>query len=168
MIGPDGREVPFQVLHTGKVAVESGLPAYGSAVWKLYSGRPPDTLQDTVRVAERPAFYEITNGLTGVRVTRPDVKRGNQRAPIQGIQYYDGTWTAKGPNDLYDARNARLMPRTMDARFVDRGPLKAVVEVTYTFDHPPLEYGGKPLFPGGNGYYRSAIAIQAWQPSILI
>jgi len=168
MIGPDGREVPFQVLHTGKVAVESGLPAYGSAVWKLCSGRPPDTSQDAVRVVERQAFYEITNGLTGVRVARPDVKRGNQRAPIQGIQYHDGTWTANGPNDLYDARNAPMMPRTMDARFLDRGPLKVVVEVTYTFDRPALEYGGKPLIPGGNGYYRSAIEIQVGQPSILI
>src|SRR5579862_9222229 len=168
MIGPGGREVPFQVLHSGVVAVQTGLPAYGQAVWKLYSGRPPERFQDTVRVAEHPAFYEITNGLTGVRVARPIGKPGEKSAPIQGILYRDGTWTATGPNDLYDARNTRLAARTIDVRFVDRGPLKVVVEVSYSFDRPDLLSGNQLLIAGGNGYYRSVIELQAGQPSIMV
>ncbi|HXM42812.1 MAG TPA: hypothetical protein VN924_16285, partial [Bryobacteraceae bacterium] len=74
MIGPQNAEVPFQLLHDGKIAVETALPANTHAEWKLYSaepGRPPTQFPNAVRVAETPAYYEIVNGLIGVRVARP-------------------------------------------------------------------------------------------------
>src|SRR5438105_4495292 len=41
MSGPDGAEVPYQVLADHKIAVEAALPAYAARTWTLYSGRPP-------------------------------------------------------------------------------------------------------------------------------
>jgi len=149
MIGPQGTEVPFQLLPDGKIAVEAALPANSRAEWKLYAAAPPRAPQhfpNTVRIAETPAWYEIFNGLTGVRIARTGHPIW---APIQGILYRDGTWTATGPNSLEVSSHAT----DMTVRFVERGPLKVVVEVAYTI---------------GNGYYRSTIEIQAGQPSILI
>ncbi len=150
MIGPQGTEVPFQLLHDGKIAIEAALPADGHAEWKLYAGRPPHRFPNAVRIAEAPAYYEIVNGLAGVRIAHPGHAGADTTwAPIQGILYRDGTWTATGPNTLETAGK----PTGMTIRFVEKGPLKVVVEVSYAI---------------GNGYYRSTIEIQAGQPSILI
>ena len=37
MIGPQGMQVPFQLLHDGKIAVEAALAANSRAEWKLYA-----------------------------------------------------------------------------------------------------------------------------------
>ena len=149
MIGPQGAEVPFQLLHDGKIAVEAALAANSRAEWKLYAAetrRAPRSFPNAVRIAETPAWFEIVNGLAGVRIARAGHPNW---APIQGILYRDGTWTATGPNALQTAGH----PTRMTVRFVERGPLKVVVEVAYTF---------------GAGFYRSTIEMQAGQPSILI
>ena len=161
MLGPQGTEVPFQLLHDGKIAVEATLAADSRAEWKLCAGRAPRRFPNAVRIAEFPAWYEIVNGLTGMRIARP----GHPAlAPIQGILYRDGTWTATGPNAL----EAVGHPTAMTVRFVEKGPLKVIVEVSYTIERPSLEYGSKLLIPAGDGFYRSTIEIQAGQPSILI
>ena len=161
MLGPQGVEVPFQLLRDAKIAVQASLAANASAEWKLYTGRAPQRFPNAVHIAETAAGYEIANGLTGVRIAReghPDL------APIQGILYRDGQWTATGPNLLHpDAR-----PTGMTVRFLERGPLKVIVEVAYQFDRPALVYGGRQLLPAGPGFYRSTIEMQADQPSILI
>jgi len=164
MIGPQGVEVPFQLLHDGKIAVEAALAAHARAEWKLYAAdapRPPHGFPNAVRIAETPAWYEIVNGLTGVRIARAAHPGW---APIQGILYRDGTWTAVGPNALELAGR----PTNMTVRFVERGSLKVVVEVAYIIDRPRLDYGDNLLIPAGQGFYRSTIEIQAGQPSILI
>ena len=125
----------------------------------------PNTSPNAIRIAETPAYYEITNGITGVRIARaghPGL------APIQGILYRDGTWTATGPNSLESAGHATC--RSMTVRFLERGPLKVVVEVAYRHRSPdPLQYGNKQLLiPAGPGFYRSTIELQSGQPSILI
>ncbi len=168
MTGPNGLEVPFQILHDHKIAVEAELPPYAEATWKLYSGRAPTPFPNIVRVAQQTSFYEITNGLTGVRITRACGNPCKDRAPIQGILYRDGAWTAAGPNFLSDAAGVRLAAKTMDVRFIDNGPLKVAVELSYAFHRPALVYGGKILIPAGAGFYRSTIELQAGQPSLLI
>ncbi|MGA2134377.1 MAG: hypothetical protein ABSH50_18960 [Bryobacteraceae bacterium] len=145
MLGPAGTVVPFQLFHDGKIAVEAALPAYGEAAWKLYTGRAPQNFPEAVHIAETPAYYEITNGLTGVRIPR-DGHPG--LAPIQGLLYRDGVWTATGPNPLEGAGS----PTRMTVRFIARGPLRVIVEVIYH----------------GAGFYRSTIELQSGQPSILI
>ena len=164
MIGPRGTEVPFQLLHDGKIAVEATLPANGRAEWKLYAAearRTPQPFANAVRITEAPAYYEIVNGLTGVRIARDSHPNW---APIQGLLYRDGTWTATGPNLLELA--GRVTALTV--RLIEHGPLKVVIQVSYTIDRPPLEYGDKVLLAAGQGYYRSTIEIQAGQPSVLI
>jgi hypothetical protein len=50
---------------------------------------------NAVRITETPAWYEIVNGLTGVRIARAGPPDGHPiLAPVQGILYRDGTWTA--------------------------------------------------------------------------
>lgn len=62
----------------------------------------------TSRIAEQSCStsdlgtnYELTNGLTGVRIAKP---AGNpapfNKAPIQGIRLADHSWSATGPNYL--------------------------------------------------------------------
>jgi len=161
MIGPQSVEVPFQLLYDGKIAVETDLPPNVQETWRLYTGHPPRPFPSAVRITENPEWYEIANGLTGVRIARAG---NNSLAPIQGILYRDGTWTATGPNVLEVAGNAT----SMTVRFVDNGPLRVIVEVSYTFDRSRLKYASKLLIPTGQGFYRSTIEIQAGQPSILI
>jgi hypothetical protein len=164
LVGPDGGPAPFQILRDGKLAVETDLPASSERTWNLYAGSGAPAIADNaVAVKTAPGWYEITNGLTGVRVTRQ-----NNLAPVQGILYRDRVWTGLGPNYLLDARDSRLEPKTFEVRFLEKGPLKTVVEADYTFARPDLIYGGKLLIPGGSGYYHCTIELQAGQPSILV
>ena len=48
MLGPQGTEVPFQLLHDGKIAVEATLAADSRAEWKLYAGRAPRRFPNVV------------------------------------------------------------------------------------------------------------------------
>jgi hypothetical protein len=168
VVGPNGSEVPFQVLHDGKIAMEAELPAYRKATWTLHAGHAPELFAGFVQVLERQTYYEVTNGVTGVRIARSTAGSAQNRAPIQGIFYRDGHWAATGPNYLTDDRGARLNARSMQVRFVERGPLKVIIEVSYGFDRPELVYGGKVLIPRGIGFYKSTIELQAGQPSILV
>lgn len=161
MVGPQGVEVPFQRLHDGKIAVEAALPANGAEEWRLYAGYGHGSLPGKLHIAETAAYFEIVNGITGVRIARAG-KLG--LAPIQGIRFHDGTWTATGPNAL----QADGKPTGMSVRFIERGPLKVVVEVAYTIERPKLMYANQLLIPAGTGFYRSTIEMQAGQPSILI
>jgi hypothetical protein len=77
MIGPNGSEVPFQwepscadtSAVNGCIVVRSNLPANASYAWTLQSGAAPAATQ-TNAVALHVAVnnYELTNGLTGVRI----------------------------------------------------------------------------------------------------
>jgi len=161
MFGPKGAQVPYQLLRGGKIAVEASLAANSTAAWQLHSGCAPRQFLNAARVTETPAYYEIVNGLTGVRIARS----GHPTlAPIQGILYRNGFWTAAGPNHLEAAGKVT----GMTVRFLESGPLKVVAEVAYTLDRAALVYGNKQLIAAGAGYYRSTIEIQAGQPSILI
>jgi hypothetical protein len=168
MIGPDGVEVPYQVLQSGTIAIQTDLPANSERTWKLYAGKAPAPVNDGVKVAATESYYEITNNLIGVRIPLPTEHLQATPAPIQGLRYRDGRWTAPGPNIL------SLSAKLMHLRFLERGPLKVVVEVAYTFDRPAYWHKGRDApaeglyYPAGEGYYRSTIEVQAGQPSILI
>src|SRR5262249_18813023 len=112
--------------------------------------------------------YEVTNGLTGVRI--PDAVRSLQPtpAPIQGILCSNGQWTATGPN--YLSPHARRM----EVHVLEEGPLRVVMEVLYAYDRPDVILqgqtapGNQSRFPAGEGHYRSTITVDAGQPSLLI
>ncbi len=71
MLGPAGRAVVFQLLEDGsKLAVRADLPAGAIRTWKLMSGHDLEVQpeRDLVRVIEKKQYYEITNGVTGIRI----------------------------------------------------------------------------------------------------
>jgi len=173
--GSGGRsEVPYQLVAGGKqLALRTALMAGGRKTFFLRPGRPAATLAGAVTVRETPAYYEITNGLTGVRVPQSVNAADTAQipAPVQGLRMRDGKWYGTGPNWLGYQSAADWTKRTlatgMSVRFRECGPLKTVVQIDYRFDHPELKYGQQVLKPAGQGYYTSTITLLAGQPSIL-
>src|SRR5262249_24437175 len=130
MIGPDGVEVPYQLLQGHKIIVQTDLPANSERAWKLYAGRPPAPVKGGVKVTRSETYYEITPDLVGVRIPVPINNLPYTLAPIQGLRYRDGPWTATGPNYLSPSA------KRMSIRFHESGPLKVLVEVSYIYDRP--------------------------------
>ncbi|MHB9025188.1 MAG: hypothetical protein ACYC7E_13620 [Armatimonadota bacterium] len=184
LLGPDGAEVPYQLLENGKkLAVRTDLPVGAEKTWKLMTGHAPAPARDGVQVTEGTTCYEITNGLTGIRVIKPvpvtgaawkplfdllgwdgQAPRVYLPAPVQGVRYRDGQWSAVGPNGLAALATAFT---GMTVTFRERGPLKVVVEVAYSFARPAIDNKGNGDLPAGPARYISIIEVQAGQPSIL-
>jgi len=91
MIGPDGNEVPYQRLSNGKIAVETALLARQTLSWTLYSGRAPASFSRGVQVSTQSDFFEISNGITGVRVFRANGQR--RTVPIASVSVANGVAT---------------------------------------------------------------------------
>lgn len=175
MVGPEGTETPYQVLSNGKIAVQTGLAAGTQRTWRLMGGRAPAQSGSGLQLTAQSGYYEISNGLTGVRIMRPGATPDKRLAPIQGIQLRDGSWTATGPNYIYRYENWNGTPNpgtlpalTVASTLVESGPLKVVVQVAYTYDRPGLYYGNTLLIAGGPGSYKSTITVEAGQPSVQI
>jgi hypothetical protein len=88
MIGPGGGEVPWQWVSScsdasavkGCILVRSDLPAHASYKWTLETGAPPSVqLPNGVKLTRTASNYEVTNGLTGIRISSPE---GNPR-PVE-------------------------------------------------------------------------------------
>lgn len=186
MIGAAGKAVAFQLLEDGsKLAVRADLPAGATRTWKLMSGRGPGARpeRDLVRVIEKKQYYEITNGVTGIRIPTerfqlpadftawPSLFNISVRqpfylpAPVQGVLLTDGTWTATGPNaleTLADEGSGRF-----DVTFLEKGPLKTVVRIHYALTTPSYDYGQIHLKDAGPGYHTTTITLTAGSQSIL-
>ena len=171
----------------GKKSPSKLICAGQSRQWKLLEGRSPKVIPTNLKVNEYTARgrsgYQITNGITGIRVTKPadpgtlplrplvdlfnygpDVPRIILLAPVQGIQFPDSQWSGAGPNVVTFLAKSLVKA---DIRFLEKGPLKVVVEVSYLLDHPAYSDGSIELKPAGRGHYRSTITVEAGQPSIL-
>jgi len=163
-----GRPVAFQLLEGGrKLAVRTDLPARATRTWKLMTAAKPAPVADpqAVRVDAKEGYYEITNGLVGIRVAKAVAAPGKTPpAPIQGVRYRDGTWSGAGPNALTVQANAT---EKMTVRFIERGPLKTVAQVRYAFDRPEYRHGKQFVKEAGKGFYTCTITVQAGQPSVL-
>ena len=165
LVGPDGEEVPYQILEGGKrLALRTSLPAYTKFTWKLMPGKASKPYQYAITVAKKDGYYEISNSIVGIRIPVPPGKLDYVPAPVQAIHYSDGTWTGEGKNYV-SVRADETREMTVD--FIEQGPLKVVVQVGYKFRRPEYKYGDKAYKEAGEGYYRSTIEIQAGQPSIL-
>ncbi len=173
VLGPDGVEVPYQLVGEGKrLAIRTDLAAGAEKSWQLAAGKPVDG--EGLTVVEKPTFYEITNELIGVRVTKALEAVGegtNLPAPVQGVRMRDGTWTGEGRNALIYQSGAdgtnQTIPTGMKVEFVERGPLVVVVRVRYDFTTPDYNYGQQKIREAGPGSYTCTIRMQAGQPSIL-
>ena len=192
MIGPAGVEVPFQWVSScsdgsavnGCIVVRSNLPANANYIWTLESGAAPAAAQtNAVTFKVVGNNYEVTNGLTGVRIITSAANAAPYSlAPIQGIQLPDGVWTGSGanPSVLYfeGARNAGCigcamnLPMTLATGYsvnvVESGPLKTVLAATYTFNRPRYAYGSTLINNAGAGHYTATITLYANSKSVVI
>jgi hypothetical protein len=159
-----GGEVPSQVLASGRLTLLTDLPAFGDRRWTVSRAAHATPLANGVRIVAHHTYYEVTNGLTGVRLPRFSADLSRVPAPVQGLRLLDGTWTATGPNHLLDAAGRPLVARAAAVRFLERGPLRVVAEVAYLLRGPD-DPRGDPTPPR---HYRATIEIQAGQPVVLV
>src|SRR5262249_46392347 len=143
----------------GCILVRGSLPANASYTWTLQSGvAPAAAATNPVQLVQNGPNYEITNGLTGIRIITPGANpKPWNLAPIQGILLPDGvTWTGAvgSPNFLYaeanqgssgcvgcPLRTPMYTATGYSVSLTDSGPLKAVLKATYTFNRPRYFYG---------------------------
>ena len=67
-----GREVTFQIARNGKkLLLRTNLAANETLTWRLVAGKPRALDSSLVKVTEDGGrgWYEVTNGLTGVRIS---------------------------------------------------------------------------------------------------
>lgn len=192
ILKPAGIEVPYQWVSScsdstatkGCIVVRSSLPANANYTWILQSGTASAAaVRNPVRVSRQGPNYEITNGLTGIRIVAPESNpRPWHLAPIQGILLPDGTWTGAGtsPNLLYaeapasagDLRQPRRTPMYTvtgyDVSLTDAGPMKTVVKATYTFERPRYFSGTQTVNSAGAGHYTLIVTMYSNSKSMLI
>lgn len=135
--------------------------------WTLKRGHPAKAFAQGVQVKQAAEGWELTNGLTGIRLPHTQIPADPNRAlaPVQGVQLTDGAWTGVGPNTIFFIGRARVTKLT--TTFVEQGPLKVVVELTYTLARNQAMYGKDIVCPAGPGKYACRIEMQAGQPSVL-
>ncbi len=192
MLGPNGAAVPYQWVTScsdatatqGCILVRNGLPANGNYTWTLQPGAPPsDAPANAVHIAQAGAYWEIRNGLTGVRIPTTGANHSPWNlAPIQGILLPGGIWTGAGssPNMLYsEAANTAggvgaplqtpmFTVTGYSATVTDAGPLKVAVQAKYTFRRPRYWYGQNEIDTAGPGHYTITVTMYANSKSILI
>jgi len=204
MLGPDGlTEVPYQWVSScvdqtaiqGCIAIRDSLAANASNSYTLQSGVAPVAAPaNSVRIASVPCFgttcWQITNGLTGVRIVRSQGSPWNL-APIQGILLADGsTWTGAGASanllftesqaaagGLGSTLHSAAVPCTgnhapclnsFNSYFIEAGPLKTVLAVNYTFNRPQYCYGPTCIQASGSGHYTAKFTLWANAKSIIV
>lgn len=158
-----GREVPCQIARNGKkLLLRTDLVAHESSTWRLVAGKPGDLDQALVKIAEDAGkgWYEISNGLTGVRIpTGKDFK--DETASVSAAEIEDA---AKHEYNLAAVKKklgivpanpapvqglrlrdgrwtangpnplvAKALCSGMRVEFVERGPLETVVRLSYLF-----------------------------------
>ena len=166
LIDARGVEVPYQLVGGGrKLAVQTDLPAGAERMWSIVRGRTPGiTPARPVHQRRAGRFYEVTNGIVGARIIADGDGWEGTPAPVQGLRMRDGTWTGQGPNAL-QVKATRT--HAVAVRVLEEGPLKVVIEVSYSFDRPEYVYGQQKVASVGRGFYVSTITIEAGHPSIL-
>ena len=148
-------EVPYQLLDDGKkLAVRTGLAANETKVFALRPSASTAADPDAVTVKETADCYEITTPLTGIRVPKP-AESLPFPAPAQGVRLRDGTWTPGGSR--LSITPPEKAAAGMSVNFIEKGPLKTVVQVRYDF----ASEGDTTAFS------TTTIAVEAGQPSIL-
>lgn len=190
VIGPDGVPVLFQLLEGGmKLAVLADLPAGKSRTWKLMAGAPSKVLPALVTVTEstigKLPVYSITNKVTGIKVPygvkapMPDYQvpwfklfddRGARElwfpAPIQDVMMRDKQWASPSVKPGLSVKASKHVKS--EAKLLERGPLRAVVEVTHHFESAAYWSGDKQVRPAGQGFYKCTIRLEAGRSSVLV
>lgn len=172
-----GAPVPFQLVDGGRrLALLTDLPADQTRQWELRDGPAPQPVAAPVTLTALPGGgWELVNGQTGVRLPAPVEAAATAPdavpAPVQGVRFRDGTWSGTGPNRLVFTEGCNGAEGTkltgMEVRLLARGPLRAVAQVLYRFQHPEYAYGQQKLVEAGEGFYTCTITLEAGRPSVL-
>lgn len=199
MLGPSGTEVPYQWVSScsdatavkGCILVSGNLPANANYTWTLQSGVVPratvtNPVTFSIVTGGSPGnliYYQLTNGLAGIRIIAPASNRSPWNlAPIQGILLPDGVWTGVGasPNYLYSESRSQegqagaalqtpmYSATSYSISFTDYGPMKTVMQISYTFNRPQYDYGSEIVNTAGQGHYTLIVTMYANSKSILI
>ncbi len=162
-----GKEVAYQISGDGKkLLLRTELAANATLHWRLVDGKPGDAGKAAVKVSEDAAkgWYEISNGLTGVRVPTgkvfTDETAGLDAAALASAASSDwGLSQVKQQHklvpvnlapvqgvQLHDGRwtaqgpnllNVDALCCGMKVEFLQRGPLETVVRIGYQFKGKP-------------------------------
>ena len=175
LINAGGKAVPFQISANGQqLWLRTDLAAHEKLSWRLRDGKPVAADATDVKVNEDTAhgWYEISNGLTGVRVPTgkafTDETAGLDPREVAGAA--QGDWQlsevkkkhhlgpvnpapVQGPllrDGHWTANGPNLLTANalfagMTVEFLERGPLETVVRVSYQFK-------GKPAVARNAGY----------------
>ncbi len=165
-----GNETPFQIAGGGKrLLLRTNLAPRQKATWQLVEGKSAGDARATgpfVTVTEdrTNGWYEITNGLTGVRI--PNGKQFTDESA--GLDAMELARAQKGPWELEQLKkkhgiqpsnpapvqglrlregrwtatgpnvlSAQPLCRSMKVEFLERGPLETVVRMHYEFKAKP-------------------------------
>ncbi len=126
-----------------------------------------------ITVTTTADYYQVVNGLTGIRIARHSPDLGNPVAPVAGLRWRSGAWTATEPNYLhsrswYDFPKSPAPPCTgMVTTILEQTATKVVVEVVYSFDRPVFEYPDLIYFPAGPGFLKTTITVLDNEPVIM-
>lgn len=159
LLDSDNRETPYQLVDGGKkLVVRTDLPAGSRKTWKLESGTPKTDFPENIVITtnETAGWYEITNGLTGIRIPLGNKESSQTPPPFVSVRLRSGDWIST------EAAIESDPVKTTAVRFIEKGPLVVTVEISYKFREAP---GGKRSEP--DGYYHCTIRVKAGQPSIL-
>lgn len=143
--------------------------------WRLAQGGSRSAnVSLPVKLHDSGGTYEITNGLTGVRVTKRSGHGSTfNKAPIQGVQLADKSWLATGPNYLYESYTKKLAGflTSYSLSIIESGPLLVRVLARYGLNRPEYTYGsGHPIIAAdlaadtltiaGNSYWNTSTSLQ--------
>ncbi|MCL1856284.1 MAG: hypothetical protein FWF84_01380 [Kiritimatiellaeota bacterium] len=124
--GDDGVEVPWQLTADGKgVRFIAALPEYGKRVYAFDKGKP--SVKTSLAVKETKEYFEITNALTGVRISKILTGANGATGPIVAWRLSDGTWA--GGSTFTPTRKIASYKVTV----VEKGAVLVKVEAVATF-----------------------------------
>jgi hypothetical protein len=113
---------------------------YVERSWTLLRGTPVAAADHLVAVKEAPDYFEIANGLTGVRVPKSSTGPLDLQAlasPLQGLLLGNGTWVTSVSRFTAEYAGA-MTARTVI--FLERGPLVTTVRVRYQGEQKEIAY----------------------------
>ncbi len=162
----------------GCIEIRDSLPAGQTQTYTLQAGPASAAVTNPVKITDNVPCYsggatciQLTNGLTGVQVPTAASNAGAsyRLAPIQGIGLPNGSWTgaisaANGgsPNLIYAEATSGLIPAGSafslhtpittatgyTTKFLEYGPLKTVLQLSYSFNRPDYVYSATKYYYG--------------------
>ncbi|MCL1857129.1 MAG: hypothetical protein FWF84_05790, partial [Kiritimatiellaeota bacterium] len=125
--GDDGAEVPWQLSADGQsVRFIAALPAFGKSAYTFTAGQP--SVKTHLKVTETQEYFEITNALTGVRISKILNGANGATGPIAGWRLSDGAWA--GGSTFTPTRKIE----SYTVSVVEKGAVLARVEAVALFE----------------------------------